>query len=81
MGDITSVDSVEEPPPRSHSGIGCLQEAREAFHMESDADDDLPWSHAARSSALPLTALDVPTTEVDPSTHAQPFLYVVRRDR
>ena len=53
MGDLTRVDSDEEPPPRSHSGIGCLQEAREVFHMESDVDDELPLSHAARSSALP----------------------------
>ena len=35
IGDLTHVDNDEEPPPRSHSGIGCLQEPREVFHMES----------------------------------------------
>ena len=33
MGDLTRVDSDEEPRPRSHSAIGCLQEAREVFRM------------------------------------------------
>ena len=47
MGDLTRVDSDEEPPPRSLSGIGCLQEARKVFHMESGGDDDMPLSHPA----------------------------------
>ena len=68
MGDLTRMDGDEEPFPRSHSG--CFQEAREVFHMESDVDDELPLSHAARSSALPPTSHDVPTTEVDPSSRA-----------
>ena len=67
IGDLTRVDSDEEPVPRSHSGIGCLQGAREVFHMESDVDDELPLSHA-RCSVLPSTSHDVPTTEVDPSS-------------
>ena len=72
IGDLTRVDSDEEPPPRSHSGIGCLQEACEVFHMESDVDDEMPLSHA-RSSALPPTSHDVPTTGVDPSSRTNRF--------
>ena len=53
-------------------GIGCLQEAREVFHTESDVDDELLLSHA-RSSALPPTSHDVPTTEVDPTSRANRF--------
>ena len=51
------------PFPRSHSGIGCLQEAHEVLHMNRMLTMSLLLSHA-RSSALPPTSNDMFTTTV-----------------